>query len=82
MPITQINGVKNVVHISPDGFYMASATCDNQDCVHQGKVTLDNRDVRLLGNQVVCLPNKVILELLTPEEAQVVWKNAYGDGEI
>jgi hypothetical protein len=73
--------MKNTVHISPDGFYMASATCNNQDCVHQGQVTLNNRDVRLLGNQVVCLPNKVILELLTPEEAQVVWNNAYGDGE-
>ena len=81
LPITQADGKQNVVHIFPDGFYMATATCDNQDCVHQGKVTLDNRDVRLLGNQVVCLPNQVVLELLTPEEAQVVWNNAYGDGE-
>lgn len=81
MPITQVNGMQNVVHITPDGFYMASATCDNSDCIYQGKVTLENRDVRLLGNQVICLPNKVMLELLTPEEALVVWKNAHDDGE-
>lgn len=82
LPITQANGMQNVVHITPDGFSMASATCDNQDCVHQGEVTLENRDVRLLGNQVICLPNQVMLELLTPEEAQVVWNNAYGEDGV
>ena len=78
LPITQADGMKNVVHISPSGFFMASATCENQDCVHQGEVTLQNRDLRILGNQVVCLPNKVMLELLTPKEAMLVWENAHG----
>lgn len=77
IPITQIDGKKNTVHVSPKGFKMASATCDNQDCVNQGEVTIDNRDVRLLGNRVVCLPNTVMLELLTPEEAAIVWGNAH-----
>lgn len=79
LPITQADGQKNVVHVSREGFYMASATCDNQDCVHQGSVTLQNRDVRLLGNMVLCLPNQVMLELLSPEEARIVWGNADGE---
>ena len=77
LPITQTDGKQNVVHVSPNGFYMSSSNCSNQDCVHQGEVTLQNRDQRLLFNQVVCLPNQVMLELLTPEEAAVVWENKY-----
>lgn len=78
LPITQVDGKKNVVHLTTRGFHMADATCENHDCVEQGEVTLDNRDVRILGNMVVCLPNQVMLQLLTPEEARVVWENAHG----
>ena len=77
VPITQVDGKQNVVHISVNGFFMLSATCSNQECVHQGEVTLENRDQRILFNQVVCLPNQVMLELLTPEEAAVVWENTH-----
>ena len=47
--------------------------------MHQGEVTLENRGVRLLGNQVICLPNQVTLALLNPQEAAIVWGNAYGE---
>ncbi len=77
IPIAQVDGKQNVVHISLNAFHMLSATCSNQECVHQGEVTLQNRDQRLLFNQVVCLPNQVMLELLTYEEAVVVWGNAH-----
>ena len=77
LPITQADEMQNLVHISEEGFYMASASCDNQDCVSQGSVSLENRNLRLLGNQVICLPNKVILELLNYKEAMVVWENAH-----
>ncbi len=76
-PIIQVDSRENVVRITPNGFYMASGTCSNQECVHQGMVTLENRDLRILGNQVICLPNQVMLELLTPDEAAVVWGNGY-----
>ena len=79
LPITQAQGQTNTVHITPDGFSMISASCDNQECVHQGEVTLENRGVRLLGNQVICLPNQVTLALLNPQEAAIVWGNAYGE---
>lgn len=58
---------ENVIHVTPDSVYMASSTCENQDCVLQGTVSLDNMAERVLGNMIICLPNEVTLELYTPE---------------
>lgn len=58
----------NVIHLTPDGVYMEDSTCENHDCVKQGMVTLENRDERILGNMIICLPNQVLLQLMTPEE--------------
>lgn len=60
--------MENVIHVTADGVYMESSTCENQDCVNQGEVTLENRDERILSNMIICLPNLVYLELYTPEE--------------
>ena len=67
--ITQPDGRENVVHVTSTGAVMHFSTCDNQSCVQQGQVTLENRDSRVLANMIICLPNEVILEVLTPEEA-------------
>lgn len=67
--ITQPSGATNVVHVTATGAVMHSSTCDNQSCVKQGEVTLENRDSRVLSNMIICLPNEVILEVLTPGEA-------------
>ena len=61
----------NVIHTTATGAVMHSSTCDNQNCVEQGEVTLDNRDWRVMGNLIVCLPNQVLLELLSAEEAHI-----------
>ena len=58
----------NVIHLTPDGMYMEDATCANHDCMGQGVVTLENREERILGNMIICLPNQVTLQLFTPEE--------------
>jgi len=58
----------NVIHLTPEGVCMEDATCENHDCVQQGAVTLENRDGRILGNMIICLPNQVVLQLFTPEE--------------
>ena len=58
----------NTIAVSPDSVWMHESSCDNQDCVLQGEVTLENRDKRVLQNMILCLPNEVILELYTPEE--------------
>ena len=57
----------NTVHITPTSMWMEHSSCDNQDCVEQGVVSLENMTDRVLYNMVICLPNQVSLELHTPE---------------
>ena len=59
----------NIVHLVPDGFWMEDANCEGHDCVNEGKVTLENREERVLWNMGICLPHQLSLELLTREEA-------------
>ena len=66
--VTQEDGSVNVVEVSDHGAVMAHSTCDNQLCVGEGTVTLDNKDTRILGGYIICLPNKVTLELYSAEE--------------
>ena len=73
-PVKQLDGKENVVSIGHNRVSMHSSTCENQDCVQQGEITLENKDSRVLFNMVVCLPNQVMLELLTPEEAQAAYE--------
>lgn len=68
LTLTQGEDMVNVIHVTPDSVWMESSTCDNQDCVEQGTVTADNRKTRILGNTIVCLPNRVLLELFTGDE--------------
>ena len=58
----------NTIHLTPEGGYMEDSTCEGHDCVQQGLVTLENREERILGNMIICLPNQVTLQLFTPEE--------------
>ena len=66
MTVDQGDGVVNVVHLLPNGFYMASSTCENQLCVMEGTVTVDNYHNRILGASVLCLPHGLQLELVVP----------------
>ena len=68
--IKQTDGSENVVHIGKNSFYMESSNCDNQNCVGEGEVTLENRKSRILFNMVICLPHQLSLELLTPTETE------------
>lgn len=58
----------NVIEVTTDSVKMAESSCDNQDCVYQGTVSLENRSSRVLQNMILCLPNEVMLELYTYEE--------------
>lgn len=62
----------NVIEVTADSVRMAESNCENQDCVYQGTVTLENKDERVLQHMILCLPNEVILELYTYEELQQV----------
>lgn len=69
--VTQPTGETNIIHTTAQGAVMHFSTCKNQSCIQQGEVSLANRDMRVLGSMIVCLPNKVVLELLTPDEIQL-----------
>lgn len=58
---------KNVICIENGGVFMQESTCRNQDCIEQGTVTPENAGSRALGSWIICLPNKVSVEL-APEE--------------
>lgn len=59
----------NVLHLTPNGFWMEDANCEGHDCINEGEVTLENREERVLWNMVICLPHQLSLELITREEA-------------
>lgn len=58
-------GESNLLVVQEDGIYMKSATCRDQLCVNQGKVTPDNYGQRALGTDIICLPNRVVCSLVT-----------------
>ena len=64
--------IRNVIALTPDGVYMKESTCLNQDCVNQGKVTLENKQARVLKNMILCLPNHVTIELYSASEVEQV----------
>ena len=66
--LKQDDGKINKVHITPEKVFMESSTCDNQDCVMQGEITLENYKTRVLSTYVICLPNNVSIELVPVEE--------------
>jgi len=66
--LRQEDGKINKVHITPEKVYMESSTCDNQDCVNQGEVTLETMSDRVLYNMILCLPHSVSIELYTQQE--------------
>ncbi len=63
------DGCENVIMMTDNGFYMLSATCSNQDCVHQGRVTEDNYMFRALGTSIICIPNRVEVQLVLSEDS-------------
>ena len=72
LTLSQGEDTVNTIHVTPESIWMEASTCDNQDCVEQGVVTADNRRSRILGNLIICLPNRVQLELFTAEELQAL----------
>ena len=69
--IRQENGSVNVIRMTKDGFCMHSSTCPNQLCVQQGEVTKANYATRTLGNRVICIPNRVTVELVLDQTETV-----------
>ena len=62
----------NVIHVTQAGFRMEKSNCEGQDCVDEGEVTLENRQERILGNMVICLPHQLVIYLITRQEAEAM----------
>ena len=65
--VTQDDGCVNVIEVSSRGAVMLSSTCDNQLCVNMGEVTVDNWQFRPNQQFIICLPNRVSIELAVTE---------------
>ncbi|MDO4484704.1 MAG: NusG domain II-containing protein [Clostridia bacterium] len=68
--IAQDNGEVNVVEVSDHGAVMASSTCKNQQCVHMGEVTVENWEYRPNQAFIICLPNRVSVELAVKQQSK------------
>ncbi|MDO4482895.1 MAG: NusG domain II-containing protein [Clostridia bacterium] len=73
------NMYENRVHVTSDSVWMEYSTCENQDCVGEGVVTFENKETRILGNFIICLPNQVTLELFTEDEVQAMYSQSGAD---
>lgn len=76
--VEQENGDVNIVTIEDGGFRMAFSSCKNQLCLHQGTVTADNWTGRALGRTIVCLPNRVVVELAL-DDGHPSWQEEVSD---
>lgn len=74
--ITQPTGQKNVAVVEHGEVHMEASTCENQVCVTQGMMSMQNRDLRALMNFIICAPNEVVLELLNENEAKALYGEA------
>ena len=61
--VVQADGSENTIELTGELVHMLSATCKNQDCVDMGEVTRDNYELRALGGFIICLPQKVSVEV-------------------
>ena len=68
LKIDQDGDRHNEITITDDAVYMSHSTCHNQECVKQGKITMENIETRLLGDYIICLPNQVVVKVVRAEE--------------
>ena len=61
--VDQGDGKVNHVQVKDGRIFMADSTCADHLCVDQGEMGPDNYEKRPLLNWIICLPNKVTVEL-------------------
>ena len=66
--IDQGNGIVNHVEVKDGAIFMADSSCPDQQCVGQGDISMENYEIRVLRNWIVCLPNQVTVELVLEDE--------------
>lgn len=59
--VVQSGETRNTIRIENGSAFMEDSSCKNQVCVHQGAISLSHQTV-------VCLPNKVLLEVISKDD--------------
>lgn len=57
-----------VIGVGKNHFNMDESSCPDQVCITEGEVTLENRESRLLGSYIICMPNGIVLEMRSAQE--------------
>mgnify|MGYP003295757844 CR=1 FL=1 len=66
--IDQGDGKVNHVEVRDGAIFMADSTCADHLCVPQGAMSPDNYEKRPMLNWIICLPNRVTVELRVEQE--------------
>ena len=61
--VEQAEGKVNVIEVKDGSIFMADSTCADHLCVEQGKMSGENYEKRPMYNWIICLPNRVSVEL-------------------
>ena len=61
--VDQGDGKVNHVEVKDGAIFMADSTCADHLCVTQGAMSPDNYEKRPMLNWIICLPNRVTVEL-------------------
>lgn len=54
----------NIIVIEKEVVYMKEANCSTQQCVQQGKISVDNQSI-------VCLPHKLLVKITSQSNSEV-----------
>lgn len=65
--VDQGDGKVNYVEVKDGAIFMADSTCADHLCVDQGEMNSKNYADRPLLNWIICLPNRVTVELRIEE---------------
>ena len=63
LTVSSENGI-NVVVIRDGSVWVSTADCPNQLCV-------DHNPISKTGEQIVCLPHKVVIEIISKEDSEI-----------
>lgn len=77
LKVTQGEDQYNLAKVEQGVIHMMSASCPKHECIMQGALSLENRDLRAMQSSIICLPNQVVLELLDEKQARAY----YGEGK-
>lgn len=66
--IDQGDGKVNYVEIKDGSVFMSHSTCTDKVCIAQGAMSPDSYEYRPMLNWIICLPNRVTVELRIDEE--------------